>query len=480
MILKKTTASDARTICGYLLGPGRSRMPGRATILGGTLLGQDVESLAAELNAIASIRPEVKRPFVHISFSAHPDDRHITDDEAIQMAEDWAWTADHSAWCLFRHDDHLRHDDHRPGRQHWHYLSSRVDEMGVLSRDRLRDFQIQMRWARKWEKFLGLVPVATPPRPDRPHGRATLERKSGRMDDQARARGKPLLRDVIRSRLDAVEALGLKGSDLRQALLAAGLDMDLRFAAGRPKGVTWVDQKSGQRMKGSDLGKRYTVTEWLKRNVLHDAEENRNGRHSKNVFPQFVQDDSQLDDLSGRRPKSEAGAKSSGTRHSTSLDGNLGCDGERPAVPCFSSGPTLTGDAAQPDPVATGLDRQDPTHQQRTGGAPERSSRSFHGARTDRSSRTKGLHTGGASGRRDDGCPMEPRGSDGMDRVPGGFRTARSHVRTTLGMGCLAVPKTSDPGGTPTHRANGTHDRELHDTSAEGHPEIGLPRRRGR
>ena len=101
------------------------------------------------------------------------------------MAQDWAWTTDVSSWVMICHSDKM------PFRNHWHWLGCRVSELGELSRMKLRYYRIQMRFARKWERFLGIVAVPTPPSPDRPHGRVQVDRKSDRSDDEARNRGKP-------------------------------------------------------------------------------------------------------------------------------------------------------------------------------------------------------------------------------------------------------------------------------------------------
>ena len=476
MIVKKTTGADAKVLCQYLLGPGRSRQPGRATILGGTLLGDDVRTLSAELEALASIRPNIRRPYIHLSFSAHPNDRTISDDEAVQMAEDWAWNADVSAWCLIRHDDHL------PKRQHWHFLASRVDEMGVLSRDRLRDYRIQMRFSRKWERFLDLVEVPTPPSPDRPHGRAGVDRKIARADGEARMRGKPLLRDVIRSRLDAVEARGLRGAALREALQAAGLDLDLRMAGGKPKGITWVDTTGTdpQRIKGSDIGKRYTAREWLKRNVLHDPEEIHNGPPNKIVFPQLVFDDPKLDDFGRGRTKPKTSTKPARSGNSGGLDGNMGGPGHRPAVTCDSSGSGRPGNAAQPDPMVEGPGIQDPAHQFGTGSAPGCGAPSVNGTRPDRVGGAARVLPGTVPGRDDDGGPLEPGRPDGMDPLSRRLGATRRVIRQAVGPCRVADSKAAGPEGSSTDGPGRTDNSQLHGPAGSPNPEVAIPQRRGR
>jgi len=473
VIVKKTTASDARTICSYLLGPGRSRMPGRATVLGGTLLGRDVQGLVAELNAIASLRPEVKRPFVHLSFSAHPDDREISDLEALQMAEDWSWHSDTSVWIL------IRHDDHRPKRQHWHYLSCRVDELGVLTRNRYMDFHIQMQFARKWERFLDLIPVETPPRPDRPHGRARIDVKSGRRDEEARARGKPLIRDVIRSRLDAVEAHGLKGQALQQALMAAGLDMDLRLALGKPKGITWIDKNTGQRMKASDLGARYTAKTWLQRNPIFDTQGGVNG-YNENVFPRIFHADSQLDDGDRFRLEPTARTKHARSGDTRRLGGNLGGPGIGPSIPGHESGEPRAGDATQPNPLASGVVRAGENNHSRTDGASGRPAPGFDRTRPDSVGSSARIRPHDVSGRPPASVPLGAGGGEGLDPIPRGHGTDRCIPCPSVGLGGLAVSPAPVPGGSAQASTDGPQHPELHGPADGRGAEVDTPRRRGR
>jgi len=448
-------------------------MPDRATILGGTLLGRDVQGLVAELTAIASLRPEVTRPFIHLSFSAHPDDREISDLEALQMAEDWSWHSDTSVWIL------IRHDDHRPRRQHWHYLSCRVDELGVLARNRYMDFHLQMRFARKWERFLDLVQVETPPRPDRPAGTARIDVKSGRIDKEARARGKPLIRDVIRSRLDEVEAHGLKGQALQQALLAAGLDMDLRLALGKPKGITWIDKTSGQRMKASDLGARYTAKNWLQRNPILDPQGGGNG-YNKNVFPRVFHTDSQLDDGDRFGPEPPARTKHAGSGDTSRLGGNLGCPGIGPSIAGHESGGTRAGNATQPNPLETGVVRAGENSHSRTSGASGRPASDIDRTRPDPIGSSARIRPDDVSGRPHSSVPVGPGGRDGLDTIPRGHGTDRCFPCPSVGLGGLAISSAPVPGGSAQASADGPLHPELHGTADGRSAEVVVPMRRRR
>lgn len=298
MIVKKVALrksgkhSSAGNLCRYLFGPGRKGCPDRARVLGGTLLGQTARALTAELNALAANRPNIRNPFVHWVIAPHPDDREVTDQEALELGSDLAWTFNVSNWSLISHREEV---DGHGTRKHWHWIGSRVDELGVLAPNLLRDYSIAMRFARKWVRFLGLQELPSPVRPDRPHGRVHSDRITDRADLEAKQRGEPLIRDRIRSILDSVETLGLKGRALRLELLANGLELDLRMAGNHPKGVTFI--LNGQaRYKGSALGKRYGAKAWLSRNHVFIDLEGTHGEGTNGIHEAFPIVDSSLDD----------------------------------------------------------------------------------------------------------------------------------------------------------------------------------------
>lgn len=331
MILKKFRAHNPEPLCDYVFGPGRKNQLGRATVVAGTLAGRNAKTLAAELAALSSLRPDVWMPILHYSISLHPDDRELSSQEVEALGQDLADTFEIESWVILFHSD-------TPGRLHWHWIGSRIgtgtgDDRAstYLAREHLRDYKIAMAYARRWERQLGLRDVQSPKRPDRPHGRSIIPKKTIRADREARNRGKPLGRDLVRAKLDAVEAMGLRGEALRRALMDAGLDLNLRIAAGRPKGITWLDQAGGK-WKGSDLGRRYAAKEWCQRNDLFGDEGGDHGRKKGTAVLPGIEDHPFLDagDRGGHLPGVRT--KHAGTGDPLQLDRRLERIGRRTPI----------------------------------------------------------------------------------------------------------------------------------------------------
>lgn len=473
MILKKSKGRDPVGLCAYVFGPGRSRHRDRARVLGGTLLGSTAKTLAGELAAIISIRPDVRHPLLHYSISLHPGDRPLSQDEAYALGEDLAWTLDIRCWTIIAHLD-------TPGRQHWHWIGSRVDEGGALTREHLRDYDLGMRFARRWERQLGLTDVATPQRPDRPHGRSTTTKQQGRPDREAQKRGKPLARDRLRQRLDSVESRGLSGVALRDALLDAGVDLDLRIAKGKPKGITWIETSTGERWKGSDLGRRYAAAEWLARNDLMASGGGRHGNEHGNVFQCRIDDP--IVDVGSRRGAPEAAcAKHACPRGASRLgrgdgsnglgSGSVGCRGEFG----FERDPIHDGLVAEgvEGPGATTIDRTGSPGGQRAcrgdgaWAAPDRGTCGIPPA----------AHGGGGSAA---GTPMGTSPFGGVDPLLGGERAGGFSHRSSVDLGRMALPDAVASGGDPANRNAGDHHPGLPCVAGGQATALVLSTRRGR
>lgn len=434
MIFKKTLGKDPKHLLDYIFGPGHNGIPGRARVLGGTLLGGNAGELANELALLAAGRPDVYRPILHYSISLHPLDRLINDDEALQMASDWADRLGVSNWCLIQHTDQAH--------QHWHWVGCRVDELGQVSRggQYLRDYRMAMRFARSWERQLDLTPVATPPIPDRPHGRARVERKSDRADREARNRGQPTLRDRIRARLDAIEACGLRGAALRQALLAAGLDCDVRFDCRGPRGLTWVDLTTQERIKGSELGRRYAARDWLNRNDIGDLQGVGNGKAK--CLPHIEYDDSGMDVGSCGGNPAAACTIDAIPRGASHLARNMGRDG------CgveFSGGGGHgghPGDCSCQEAVVSRLDHACAGNLDRAGCSAGLGICCGNGTGTAVPGGGEGNQPGNLARWTDEGASLGQAGFGGMDDLQGGGGLAGPQLRPAVDMGCLALPTT--------------------------------------
>lgn len=107
------------------------------------------EMAAAELAAVASLRPDLRNPFLHIQLSLHPEDRTLSDLELTELALEGLRELGYGDCpvCISRHRD----EPHA----HLHIVTSRVTYAGARV---VRDHEMRraMEWCRAVEIREGL------------------------------------------------------------------------------------------------------------------------------------------------------------------------------------------------------------------------------------------------------------------------------------------------------------------------------------
>lgn len=148
MISKIVKGKGFRGALNYLMGE-------RGQIIGGNMAGRTARELAAEFKNVRQLRPKVGKAVVHISLSAHPSDRPLTDAEMAAIAERVAMTLgyEHSPRVVIRHHD----TEH----QHVHLLLSKIDSKGRAVSD-AHDYRKAEQVLRQIEADYGLSKLPSP------------------------------------------------------------------------------------------------------------------------------------------------------------------------------------------------------------------------------------------------------------------------------------------------------------------------------
>ena len=142
-----------KTICnGDALASLRYVARGGSIRLGGNMLGQSPQELAAEFGLIHALRPSIRKPVIHLVGAFAPKDR-LTDQQMYEIALQFieAQGYQDSLYTVWRHLDGTT--------DHFHVVTSQVDTEGRAI-DRSFERYRTKRTCRRLEKEFGLQVVA--------------------------------------------------------------------------------------------------------------------------------------------------------------------------------------------------------------------------------------------------------------------------------------------------------------------------------
>lgn len=243
MIMNKTSGDDFPGVLAYVFRQ-RACDKGKAPAehIGGTVWGS-IDEMRSQLEATEKIRPEIRKPVVHLSLSLPTDDGKLDSGKWLDIAEDFMRGMkfpEDTAWVAVRHSD-TAHD-------HIHIVVSRISLSGKVWDDS-NDFLRGMAVTSRLEKEYGLV-------------RTDKKRKDRRIkaSDYNMAQ-----RDVLSERakimnlVDLTLAFHPSYEDFRRALAASGVTVTgyRSQKTDMLKGITF--ELSGVRVKGSQLGRGYSA-----------------------------------------------------------------------------------------------------------------------------------------------------------------------------------------------------------------------------
>jgi hypothetical protein len=263
VIAKIMKGGGFRGAADYLMRAGRDEPAG--IIIAGNMVARDSRGIAAEFKVSRQLRPDVSKPVWHASL-ALPPGQSLNDQDWDKAArvfmEEMGFDPTAHQWTAIRHDDR----DH----QHIHILASRIRVVdGRLARERRGDYKLSHSAARKAAAAVGLKPVDPAPSHQR---RASLRR--GEIAHAERVAGSPHKHPKLQiaARLDAAMAHASCLEQFQSIAADHGVDVKFSSNSGGVYGVSYRLSDPAERegfkvewMKGSQVGKAYTITSIARR-----------------------------------------------------------------------------------------------------------------------------------------------------------------------------------------------------------------------
>lgn len=295
MIGKQNIGRGFRGTLSYVLGKeGAER-------LGGNMLGETPAELTAEFSETRKLKPNLSRVVYHTSLSAAPGEK-LSDEKWNQVAGSYLKEMgfENSQYVVVRHTD--------TPIDHVHIVASRVGMDGQVVSDS-KNFERSEKVLRAIELEHGLERVAM--------SRDVERRAPTRGEIQMAGRGEASTKLQLQSHLDEIlQSRPATMNDFFEMLGERGIEGVPNVAStGHVSGISFV--LSGEQMKGSDLGRKYTWAGLQKQGVNYDPSRDRDliqnrvseiTRHSEERGADQESDLAQARTRSPGGPDSRAGA----------------------------------------------------------------------------------------------------------------------------------------------------------------------------
>lgn len=234
MIAKIGKNSSFGATVAYVMGPGKDNVPGRATLIGGNVAGQNAESITREFEQLALGKDDVKKQVLHISLNANPADGKLSDEKWNEISKaflrDYGVDPDKHPWMLVRHSDKT-HD-------HVHLVVSRISYERELFKPVYKDSLHAQRVCRQLEAKYNLTPTI--------QGQRSLDQ--GLIAD---------IREKVTAARDASRGQGFDAFKARLAADGSNIKtIEFRDRSGRLNGVQF--QAPGRApVRAGDLGEEF-------------------------------------------------------------------------------------------------------------------------------------------------------------------------------------------------------------------------------
>lgn len=232
-----------------------------AVVIGGNMSGTNARDLATEFGVARQMRPDVEKPVWHCSLSL-PAGEKISDEKWLKIADKFMKDMEFTSLNQYHV---VKHED--TDKQHIHIIANRVGLDGSLwygKREALKAIDI----TQKLEKEFGLVATVG------------LENKNGKKSltkgeiEMSLRTGEAPAKQILQNTIDT--ALGGKGN--KQSIFAfmerlekADIKVIPNVAkTGKMNGFSF--ECGGVYFKGSQLGKKYSWNELIKRGVTYEQD----------------------------------------------------------------------------------------------------------------------------------------------------------------------------------------------------------------
>jgi len=250
MIAKQTKGRGFRGTLRYVLGKQG------AEIIGGNMLGQDSDSLAAEFAESRRLQPKLWRAVYHASLSLPPGET-LTDelwrDVADRYVEGMGFKG--SQYVAVKHND--------TNHSHMHIVASRIRMNGSVVSES-HDYRRSETLVRGIEKEFGLTPVS-------PSRNAEARAPTSGELQKALREERPSVRLKLQNIAGQTSQRCSTMSEFVTQLDLKGVEVIPNIAkTGRITGISY--RLDGEMMKGSDLGRGFTWQGLQKRGVKYEQE----------------------------------------------------------------------------------------------------------------------------------------------------------------------------------------------------------------
>lgn len=197
----------------------------------------ELNTIAAELDRVASMNSRIRKPVCHVSLSFPPGEhppREVLSSIVLDFAEDFGLWENGLLAYLHRDKQH----------EHVHIIANKIDVNGNNTFKSSFNYLSMGHFCRKMEHKYGLQKVK--------------QMDALKMDGKEN-RKESLYHDHLRTLIDDLVSDSNSFSQLRIALLKKG------YKSMVGNGITFVHAGSGVKIKGSDLGRRYSRQNLIKR-----------------------------------------------------------------------------------------------------------------------------------------------------------------------------------------------------------------------
>lgn len=257
MIGKQTKGRGFRGALDYILNPEKG------ILIGGNMDGKTPRELAKDFAESRSLNPDLQRPVYHVSLSISPGE-YLNDFTWNEIADRYMKEMgfESSQYVVARHTDR----EH----EHIHIIASRIGLNGKTVSDS-QDFYRSEQVIRGIEKDYNLERVLSSHERDVENQKKALS--AGELH-KALETGTPSMKMILQKRLDEAAKYSVTMSDFVRNLERQGVQVIPNMADnGRVSGLSY--RIDGKTMKGSKIGKAYSLNGLQKRGISYDLDRDR-------------------------------------------------------------------------------------------------------------------------------------------------------------------------------------------------------------
>jgi len=220
------------------------------------------EAMIADFNRGRRLNPDLGKPVWHTSLSFNPSDAaKLSSDKMLEIAEDYMrrMKLDNTQYVIIRHHD-------RPGHEHLHIIANRVANDGHTIKDN-NNFYESKKILPALIKHHGLTP---------PEGLRLEQQQPEQLHGVERTRYE------LKESLRTVLATATNRSTLEQELQQQGVSCQIfRNKTGKETGISFA--KDGHTLKGSAIGREYSLANISKRLDTNQAQAQQQAAKERNA-----------------------------------------------------------------------------------------------------------------------------------------------------------------------------------------------------